>query len=56
MLDRSRTQFHDKNLQKSSATFTAQSQVFTIEKSVALMVRKYKKKTKDLKSYGSTAK
>ena len=44
MFDRSRTRFHDKNLQKSGANFhCAVSKVFDRVKSVALMVRRYQK-------------
>ena len=56
MFDRSRTQFHDKNLQKSGATFSLRSfESFDRVKSVALWSAKIRKVAKDHKGYGSAA-
>jgi len=52
MFDRSRTRFHDKNLQKSGTTF---SKVFDMVKSVALWSANIRKLAKDHKGYGSAA-
>ena len=52
MFDRSRTRFHDKNLQQSGATF---SQAFDRVKSVALWSANIRKLAKDHKGYGSAA-
>ena len=51
MFDRSRTRFHDKNLQKSGAV----SKVFDRVKSVALWSANIRKLAKDHKGYGSAA-
>ena len=56
MFDRSRTRFHDNNLQKRGATFhCAFSKIFDRVKSVALWSANIRKLTKDHKGYGSAA-
>ena len=58
MFDRSRTRFHDKNLQKSGAIFSLRRVAsFYYREIHSSMVCKYKQKTKnkDLKSFGSAA-
>jgi len=57
MFDRTCTRFHDKNLQKSGATFSlCRVESFYYREIRSSMVRKYQqKKNKDLKSYGSAA-
>ena len=56
MFDRSRTRFHDKNLQKSAQHFhCAVSKVFDRVKSVALWSANIRKLDKDHKGYGSAA-
>ena len=56
MFDRSRTQFHDKHLQKSGATFSLRCfEIFDRVKSVAPWSENIRKLVKDHKGYGSTA-
>ena len=56
MFDRSRTRFHDKNLQKSAQHFhCAVSKVIDRVKSVALWSANIRKLAKDHKGYGSAA-
>ena len=54
MFDRSRTPFHDKNLQKKHF-HCAVSKVFDRVKSVALWSANIRKLAKDHKGYGSAA-
>jgi hypothetical protein len=56
MFDRSRTRFHDKNLQKSAQHFhCAVSKVFDTVKSVALWSAYSRKLSKDHKGYDTAA-
>ena len=56
MFDRSRTRFHDNNLQKSGARFSSRSfESFDMVKSVALWSANIRKLAKDHKGYGSAA-
>ena len=56
MFDRSRTRFHDKNLQKSGARFSQRSfEIFDRVKSVAIWSTNIRKLAKDHKGCGSAA-
>ena len=56
MFDCSLTRFHDKNLQKSEATFSLSSfESFDVVKSVALWSTNIRKLAKDHKGYSSAA-